>query len=393
MRIRTALVASALGAAAAIAPLSGAASAAGALRWVTTPTPSLGTGDNVLAETAGTSGSDVWAVGRYEVKAHYPTYPLAEHWNGTAWTSTPVPVPTGADDVRLNDVVSLGNGNAWAVGSTGTVAGLHTGTYVTHWDGTAWSVVPSPDPAGTTSGVNEFNGVAATGPNDLWAVGTDWTGDQSGTSPLIAHWNGSAWSTVSLPDFGRFTTLQDVAVRSATDVWVVGSATSADPAHRVEPLVLHWDGQAWTRVNTANAGDVGTSLYRVAVGANGAVWATGASEHYTWEGDIESGSAIMRYDGNALQFVTVSSFTRLSGLSVSDVAIAPSGDVWVSGLGLDLNERGVRYSRFNGTAWQDYPDNDADDSSDINATTVAGGQLWGVGDTGSATYAEHSTGL
>ena len=44
--------------------------------------------------TAGTS-TDVWAVGLSLTSSAFPA-PLAEHWDGTAWTTVPTPDPAGA---------------------------------------------------------------------------------------------------------------------------------------------------------------------------------------------------------------------------------------------------------------------------------------------------------
>ena len=58
-----------------------------------------------------------------------------------------------------------------------------------HWNGTAWSVVPSPNvgPVLTLS-----HGVAAVSANDVWAVGSYDVTDKA----LVEHWDGTAWSVV-----------------------------------------------------------------------------------------------------------------------------------------------------------------------------------------------------
>jgi hypothetical protein len=54
------------------------------------------------------------------------------------------------------------------------------GGVILHWNGSAWSVVPS--------GTSTFLvGVWASGPNDAWVTGG------AGT---ILHWDGAAWSVV-----------------------------------------------------------------------------------------------------------------------------------------------------------------------------------------------------
>jgi hypothetical protein len=46
-------------------------------------------------------------------------------------------------------------------------------------------------------GINQLNAVAATSATDAWAVGNYSSGSASGT--LILHWNGSAWTQVPSP--------------------------------------------------------------------------------------------------------------------------------------------------------------------------------------------------
>ena len=88
-----------------------------------------------------------------------------------------------------------------------------------HWDGSAWSVVSSPN-AGTSH--NYLNGVAAVSANDVWAVGYYVNGSNVDQT-LVEHWNGSAWSVVSSPNAGTGDNdLYGVAAVSATDVWAVG---------------------------------------------------------------------------------------------------------------------------------------------------------------------------
>ena len=60
----------------------------------------------------------------------------------------------------------------------------------------SWTVVPSPNAAGS---VSRFAAVDATGAADAWAVGwsqADWSAP---TRPLAARWNGTAWSLVGTP--------------------------------------------------------------------------------------------------------------------------------------------------------------------------------------------------
>jgi len=58
-------------------------------------------------------------------------------------------------------------------------------TLIERWNGTGWTRVSSPNPAGGSALI----GVAATSATNAWAVGC--TGNCAKT--LILHWNGTAW--------------------------------------------------------------------------------------------------------------------------------------------------------------------------------------------------------
>ncbi|HZP65334.1 MAG TPA: hypothetical protein VFB32_03430, partial [Rudaea sp.] len=96
-----------------------------------------------------------------------------------------------------------------------------------------------------------FYGVTVLSPKDAWAVGYEEASEQSQVpQTLIEHWNGSAWSVVPSPDenpkgpYKLNNTLYSVVSRSATDVWAVGFWTSPD-AGPLRALFLHWNGKAW----------------------------------------------------------------------------------------------------------------------------------------------------
>lgn len=136
----------------------------------------------------------------------------------------------------LNAVVALAANDVWAVGS----ASNFSTTLVLHWDGSTWRVVPSPSVANWT---NSLNGVAAVAGDDIWAVGTSsrdsYTADgdvHTSTVTLTEHWDGSAWSIVASPNPGTANNyyattdnqLNGVAAVSTSDVWAVGDYGESD---------------------------------------------------------------------------------------------------------------------------------------------------------------------
>src|SRR5690349_13099169 len=66
------------------------------------PTPNVGFGANVLTSIAGTTESDVWAVGRSGERGVIQT--LIEHFDGSSWTVVPSPGDPHHKNVELNSV-------------------------------------------------------------------------------------------------------------------------------------------------------------------------------------------------------------------------------------------------------------------------------------------------
>jgi hypothetical protein len=217
------------------------------------------------------SPTNAWAVGRSRSATA-----LVEHWNGTAWSIVPVPDPTppaGSTlaSAQLTGVSAVSSTDIWAVGSYSLGGIALTGLTLTmHYDGTAWRVVSSPNiPGGTTFNPERtvLNGVAAAGHNDVWAVGNIFTtdGTNGAAKAEVMHWDGTAWTFV--PDAATTNLLSSVTAASPTDVWAVaGNGTE------------HWNGTAWTAV--AIPSDVAASGVLAAVGAvpgTGETWAVGTN--------------------------------------------------------------------------------------------------------------------
>jgi hypothetical protein len=188
--------------------------------WHQVPSPDPGTNQGLLGVAA--AGGNVWAVGSYSVGQEDSASALILRWNGTTWARAAVPSPA---NVSLTAVGASSADNAWAVGRKSTATGRQT--YILHWDGRAWAKVASPNPGGA-SAFNELTGVTATSASNAWAVGNRGTG--TGAEPILLHWDGSRWATVSAPDPapGDFE-LNAVAASSATSAWVVGNTANARP--------------------------------------------------------------------------------------------------------------------------------------------------------------------
>ena len=151
-------------------------------------------------------------------------------------------------------------------------------TFSEHFNGTAWSVVPMP--LVSSSNINAFylfNGIQANSPTDVWAVGESSVVDSTTSSNLIEHWNGTAWSIVPSPSPGTGDSLTGVTTsNAANDVWAVG-VTQPAGATQGQTLTLVWNGTAWTTVASPDAGSPSV-LNSVSTSPGAAiVWAVGES--------------------------------------------------------------------------------------------------------------------
>jgi hypothetical protein len=92
-----------------------------------------------------------------------------EHWDGTNWSIIPSPNPNpGVDrNSHLLGIAAISANDIWAVGDIGAPFG-HISTLTEHWDGTSWSIIPCPNPGETS---NRLFGVTALGDGTVAAVG------------------------------------------------------------------------------------------------------------------------------------------------------------------------------------------------------------------------------
>ena len=124
---------------------------------------------------------------------------LVESWNGLVWSVVPSPNVAGGigtADKLLS--VSCTSSSCVAVGRTELAPGLMT--LVESWNGSVWSVVPSPDVAG--GGISgELESVSCTSSSSCVAAGLRQLNSNFVT--LVESWNGSAWSVVPSPNVGN----------------------------------------------------------------------------------------------------------------------------------------------------------------------------------------------
>jgi hypothetical protein len=182
-------------------------------RWSLVRAPNVGSGFGILNGVVALALDDVWAVGSHGDST------LIEHWNGRTWTVVPSPDGTRAES-ELYAVSASAPDDVWAVGDSYDNQG--SDTLVEHWDGIEWSVVPSLDgPKPNTS----LFGALAFGSGDVWAVGSMYDPVPVDYRTFTEHWDGAAWTVVPSPNPGPlYDLLVGVAGFPGGAVWAVGEA-------------------------------------------------------------------------------------------------------------------------------------------------------------------------
>lgn len=174
----------------------------------------------------------------------------------------------GIDGVSPNDV--------WVI----TNAGDFSQTFY-HFDGTNW----------LNDGINRSiapNAIRAFTSHDVWAVGIG--GD-------IWHYNGTSWNqnTKIQPPNTNYYDLEGVDGNSSVDQYAVGNLSfNGDDLF---PLIYHYNGSSWTRINIQNIVDC--DFYKIRFYAQDHALILGST--HKPDGSTPDSSQIFMFDGEHLQ--------------------------------------------------------------------------------------------
>jgi hypothetical protein len=229
--------------------------------WELVSSPdTTGRGEAFLTGIAGSSASNIWAVGYIITKQGAQT--LTEHWDGHAWQVVASPSISHAAN-NLLSVTVLSPDNAWAAGTYGEVNGPG-GVIIEHWDGHTWNLMP-------VSGLNQsddvLESIAAVASNNIWAVG------RAQQNPLILHWDGTSWQNVAPPNTARGGDLHSVTVTSSHQVWAAGDGYVVGG---IRPLIAQWNGHAWNSIQSPASSLPFEGWYGISsVPGNSQLWTVG----------------------------------------------------------------------------------------------------------------------
>ncbi len=335
--------------------------------WRVVPSPNPpGHNDGQLNATVVTGPADAWAAGFGRV-GNGTFGPLIAHWANPSWKIVPSAAVPTSHTVILNGLAATGPADVWAVGSDSSSSA--TRSITEHWNGRAWtrSAAPAGEPAGSS-----LTAVSADSANDVWAVGDTRSPSTLAFAPLIEHFNGSSWSVVkgsnTYPTSG-FDRLKTVSAIGPNDVWALG-VTGRHPV----PVFEHFNGSTWSVVaQPANGYD--TVLYSVSAVSPSDIWAVGETE--------VSNTLVEHWNGQAWSIVPSPSVTGPGSVinTLSGVTAISSSDVWAVGAVLAGGAtRSTLTEHWDGTRWTIARSPSPTPSAGLSSVSgLPGGPLFGVG--------------
>jgi hypothetical protein len=274
---------------------------------------------------------------------------------------------------RIGVIAALAS--AMAIGITTAAPAATTG---------AWGEMSSIHIAGDS---NEIHALVATGQDDIWAFGNDYSGTLGEWRAFGERWTGGSWTRVNMSD-RETAPVEDLVYGAAAtgpnDVWTVGGSSTAPGIPTRRELIEHWDGTSWQIVEP-NVNDIGVSrgLIGVATPEAGKVWAVGEANY---GGGSDSVPLVLHKSGSQWTHVPfdlrVPGCPSSSGGEIDSVVAKSDTDVYVAGrcAGSTGLERAY-IAHWDGANWSlAY---EPTSGKEITSLTVApDGQVWAGGDNG-----------
>jgi hypothetical protein len=243
--------------------------------WAIAPSPVTSATFDVLAGVSCTGKDSCVAVGEYAKPGFYSLQTLVEVWNGSTWSVVPSPSP-GSFANYLFGVSCTSRTFCKAVGFSAENT-MTMNVLIESWDGSSWSQT-------STSTVGMLRGVSCTSDVSCVAVGS--TSQQT----LVESWNGATWSVVPSPSPGVVQNdFYGVSCLSTSDCVAVGD-TDNGGGTVFRTLVASWNGLSWTVVPSPNETNGNNILYGVSCNGPSSCAAVG---------DDDSQGMIQSWDGSS----------------------------------------------------------------------------------------------
>ncbi|MCZ7583410.1 MAG: hypothetical protein M5R36_08805 [Deltaproteobacteria bacterium] len=155
-----------------------------------------------------------------------------------------------------------------------------------------------------------------------WIVGAFYLPDRN-TEALVLHFRNGVWETPDLPALGTSSILYGVYALDTANVFAVGSELSGSQRAAV---VLHWDGNAWTKQTLPPPVSTHSELRTVRFLNEGYGWAGG----WTW-GSLTAQLLALRFIGDHWEHV--GSLPLGAGAWANKIAVVDDEKVYFGGTG------------------------------------------------------------
>ena len=196
------------------------------------------------------------------------------HWDGESWT------PHVGAEIFHPDVGSYASeavtisldGEIWAAGGTLESSDFlfhKAGAFLERWDGNNWVEIDEQD------GQTPTSLIAVADANEVWVVQED---PQVRPYPELRHWDGNLW-TEPQPTIG---TINGLVFRARGDAWAAGAFSEG------LPLIAHWNGDLWGRIDVEAPAGLTGGLQALTVTPSGAVVAFGTDPLAVPAGDDDA---------------------------------------------------------------------------------------------------------
>ena len=181
---------------------------------------------------------------------------MIESWNGTEWsTQTAATLPAGGSNAQLNGVSCISAEFCTAVGLY-TNSAKEVVTLAERWNGSAWSVQSTVNVSG---GLSTLTGVSCLSTSFCVAVGYNEASGRA-TAPLIEKWNGTEWSRMTSAEPEHSTVLNAVSCPSSSVCVATGKSGSNAYAEA-------WNGTIWSTKSLPTPSGTEPSLLGVSCGS------------------------------------------------------------------------------------------------------------------------------
>jgi len=169
------------------------------------------------------SASEIWAVSEWN------GYVL--HWNGSRWSVARRWSQGSGYPSAFTGITAFSATNVWVFGGVANTLTPLVGFGTWHYNGKTWTKV-----TGQGRDIIQASAVSA---SDMWGIG-----GYLESVNQVSRYNGSTWQAVSVPSY-MFDGERYVFAQSKTSVWVAGKDTTTG-----QPELMRWNGKSWTHVST-----------------------------------------------------------------------------------------------------------------------------------------------